>query len=255
MSFDRQAAIDAGYSEEEINAYLQSNEKKKRAEPVTVDSEPPAPGAPIEAVGMGGTEMATTAALGAAPYVLPAAGAAGAAYGGRKLYGAWQESAKAAQALADAKSASERGIMERATAKAAGRVPVGPAAPAAPAASSLLDQFGRPMAAPAPAAPAAPVKPVAPSMLQRGTDLARQMQQAAASKVMPAATGLLRGAIAPSMAMYTGSTGPAVPSVGRMRGMEINPLTGQGWTPDQIAQYERNFQAYDAQLGAPQMPR
>jgi hypothetical protein len=50
-------------------------------------------------------------------------------------------------------------------------------------------------------------------------------------------------------------TGPAVPSMGRMRGMEINPLTGRPWTPDQIAQYEQNYAVFDQQLAAPQMRR
>jgi hypothetical protein len=40
-----------------------------------------------------------------------------------------------------------------------------------------------------------------------------------------------------------------------MRGMEINPLTGAPWTPQQIAQYEANPQMFDAQMAPPQMRR
>jgi hypothetical protein len=46
-----------------------------------------------------------------------------------------------------------------------------------------------------------------------------------------------------------------VPQVGRMKGMEINPITGRPWTPDQIAQYSANPAMYDQQLAAPQFRR
>lgn len=233
MSFDRQAALDAGYSEEEINAYLQGEAKRKKAEPTTAGDEPPPPGAPIEPVGMSGTEMATTAAM-----AVPAAASAALPYAGAAVgaYGAYKAAQVANKFLKSAPPAA---------------APYG--SPSAPIGSPVGSPVA-PAAAPA-AAPATAARPVAPSMMQRGGDLAKSIQQIAASRVLPAAQGLVRGAVAPSMALYSGSTGPAVPSVGRMRGMEINPLTGRGWTPEQIAQYERNFQAFDAQLPPPQMPR
>jgi hypothetical protein len=40
-----------------------------------------------------------------------------------------------------------------------------------------------------------------------------------------------------------------------MKGMEINPLTGAPWTPEQIAQYEANPNVYDAQMAPPQFRR
>lgn len=57
------------------------------------------------------------------------------------------------------------------------------------------------------------------------------------------------------LALTPGSTGPAVPSVGRLRGSEINPLSGRPWTPNEIAQYEQNYQMFDQQLPQPQLQR
>jgi hypothetical protein len=103
MAFDRQAAKQAGYTDEEIDAFLQSNPQAQKQEarqpgPVAPDTEPPAPTTVITEPGAGLASTATTAGLAVAPYAIPAAGAAAAAYGGGKLYGAWNASAKAAQA-------------------------------------------------------------------------------------------------------------------------------------------------------------
>jgi hypothetical protein len=57
------------------------------------------------------------------------------------------------------------------------------------------------------------------------------------------------------MMLHSGDTGPAVPSVGRLRGSEINPLSGRPWTRNEIAAYERNPAMYDRQLPAAQLPR
>jgi hypothetical protein len=54
---------------------------------------------------------------------------------------------------------------------------------------------------------------------------------------------------------HSPSTGPAVPSTGRLRGSEINPLTNRPWTPNEIAAYEKNYQMFDQQLPQPQLPR
>jgi hypothetical protein len=56
-------------------------------------------------------------------------------------------------------------------------------------------------------------------------------------------------------ATYSPETGPSTPQVGRMRGMEINPLTGRPWTRDQIAQYSANPAIYDQQMAQPQFRR
>jgi len=105
-----------------------------------------------------------------------------------------------------------------------------------------------PNAMPAPTAPAGP----APSLLDKTTSMIRQL---AANKVVQ---GLARGANVlggAQMAAYSPELGPKTPQVGRMRGMEINPLTNRPWTPEQIAQYEANPMVFDQQMAPPQMRR
>lgn len=89
-----------------------------------------------------------------------------------------------------------------------------------------------------------------PSMMERGTQYAKEMQRIAAEKVMqgaramaPAAqaVGGAARAVAPAAlgigaALYPSSTGPSVPQSGPMRGMEINPNTGRPWTEQELAQ-------------------
>ena len=89
----------------------------------------------------------------------------------------------------------------------------------------------------------------APSMLDKTTSMIRQL---AASKVMQ---NLGKGMTGLQLATYSPELGPKTPQVGRMRGMEINPLTGAPWTPDQIKQYESNPMMFDQQLAQPQMRR
>ena len=57
------------------------------------------------------------------------------------------------------------------------------------------------------------------------------------------------------LALSPSSTGPAVPSVGRLRGSEINPMTRRPWTAQELVMYEKNPAMFDQQLPAPQMPR
>jgi hypothetical protein len=128
-------------------------------------------------------------------------------------------------------------------AKSAGRAIntlVNPSAPVAPGPNPAMS--------PSYAAPSA--QPAQPSMIERGTQYAKEMQRIAAEKVMQgaraaapaaqAAAGAAR-AIAPAALglgamMFPSSTGPAVPQSGPMRGMEINPNTGRPWTPEELAQ-------------------
>lgn len=261
MAFDREAAKAAGYSDDEINAYMQAEAEKNKTEapaPVVADiGEPPAPTTTVKPIESTAASVTTTGAMAAAPYVVPAAGAAAAALGGKALYNRWDQSAKAAQALADAKLASEQGIAQRfeqRLAQQAGQA----ARPVAP--SQLLDQFGRPMtSAPGPVAPqamAAPAAPAAPaqaqpSLLDKTTNMIRQM---AASKVF---NTMAKGGIGLAAAVTPGNVGQnyMVPQTGRMRGMEINPMTGRPWTREQLAMYNANPAQFDSQLPPAQMPR
>jgi len=256
MAFDRAAAKAAGYSDEEIDAYLQSQPATVQA-PAPVQQaeaepgEPPAPTTVIPEVGSTSgniTEAATLGGMAVAPYVLPAAGAAAAAYGGSKLYGAWNASAQAAQALADAKMASEAGIAERAAAKAAGRIP-GPVAPqAAPGTSAILDSSGRPMVR----QPIAPQP--APAAQAAEQSMASRVRQAAAQRIagLSESAGNMLGRAAPYAARAAGVAGAALmpgnagqnynfPTTGPLRGSEINPRTGRPWTGQELAAYKQQY--------------
>ena len=107
-------------------------------------------------------------------------------------------------------------------------------AKAAEAAKEALKQAAR-QSRVAPAAPA-------PSMLDRASAMVRQL---AANKVLQN-TARLGGAAA--FAAQPSNLGPMVPSTGRMRGMEINPMTGRPWTQQEISVYESNPMQFDTQL-------
>ena len=208
------------------------------------------------------------AAVAAAPY---AAGALG-LYGGSKLLGAAKTAADAYKTgVATQASTQEMRVLERLARgtgpeaqqarqalnelmqKTSGLRPVVPTAPAmAPGVPSA------PVSGPvAPAGvPSAPAAPVARAAEQGVMNRAKQVvQQLALSKLAPMAAGLAKGANIAGMATYSGDLGPKTPQAGRMRGMEINPLTGAPWTPEQIAQYEANPAQYDAQIAPPQFRR
>ena len=217
MAFDREAAKAEGYSDDEINAYLQAEaEKNKQATPVTADpGEPPAPVTKFEPVGSSAASVGTSAGLAVAPYALPAAGAAAAAIGGNKLYGAWSDSAKAAQALADAKLASEQGIANRAAMKAGGGAPqMRPVAPTGTPTynvpTSNVPQIRAPLPTAAPVAPTAgapmagPVAPTGMPAPAQAPSVMAQLRSFAANKILPMAGNVARGSVAPAMLFHSG---------------------------------------------------
>lgn len=178
-----------------------------------------------------------------------------------------QAAAQAAQAQAameQARAAQQaaQGLQERHLARQAAQ-----AARAVPTGPQILDAAGRPMAPSAPVAPQGPVStgPVAPSatapvaqpataqpsMLDKTTSMIRQL---AANKVFQ---GLAKGGAGVAAALTPGNVGQdyMVPQTGRMRGMEINPMTGRPWTKEQLQAYSANPGMYDQALGAAQMPR
>ena len=84
--------------------------------------------------------------------------------------------------------------------------------------------------------------PAGPSMLQRGADMARRMQEIAASRVVPAAQAVApvaRAATGVGAALMPGNMGQnyPFPQSGPMRGQEINPATGRPWTAAELQQY------------------
>ena len=277
MAFDRNAAIQAGYSEEEIDAYLreEASKKKQAPAPAPESDTPPDSTTVVPEAGGGVAGAVTTGALAAAPYVGSAALGAGGLYGARVLkqgFDAMQTAnaaramqAEAAMAQAQAQNAATQGLQQRFDARMAQQAgqavrPVAPgAAPTYNVPTSNMPQMARPVA-PVAAAPG-PVAPAGPAMAPQATAASElgiidkttaMIRQLAANKVLG---NMIKGGVGAGMAAYSGDLGPAVPSVGRLKGSEINPLTGAPWTKEQIQQYESNPNMFDAQLPAPQMRR
>jgi hypothetical protein len=89
-------------------------------------------------------------------------------------------------------------------------------------------------------------QPVAqqPSLVERGSQYAKEMQRIAAEKVMqgaraaaPYVAPVARAGGAAAAALVPGNIGQnyPVPQSGPYRGMEINPNTGRPWTPEELA--------------------
>jgi hypothetical protein len=83
----------------------------------------------------------------------------------------------------------------------------------------------------------------APTMMERGASIAKKMQEVAASRVLPAAAPFARAAGGVTAAVMPGNIGQnyPFPQKGPMRGMEINPATGQPWTPAELQQYNQAY--------------
>ena len=175
--------------------------------------------------------------------------------------GATAAQAAAQQATANAALQQAQGVQQRFDARAAQQA----ARAGAVAPSPILDAQGRPMQMQArPVAPA----PVAPAPVAQAAEqgLANRVKQTAASRItglMPSMGEVLgtAGRVASrvlgpaALALESRDLGPKTPQTGRMRGMEINPLTNAPWTPQQIAQYEANPAQYDQQMSPPQFRR
>jgi len=219
MAFDRQAAKQAGYSDDEIDAYLQSQPTKEKdkgpVQPGVMtesSTEPPPPSTVISETGGGMGPALATAGMAVAPYVVPTAGVLAAGIGGSKIYNAWKAGTDAAQAIAQSQAqqaaadrAAAQGLQQRfeqrmaqqatqmpkPTASMPGTPNFGAGAPgtAMPTNPYQMPTAGPVASQPAPM-PSAPATATAatpkPNMIQRGTDIANQMRQFAAQRVIPA---------------------------------------------------------------------
>ena len=256
MAFDRQAAKQAGYSDDEIDAYLQSQPKKEKdngpVQPGVMtesSTEPPPPSTVIGETGGMGPALAT-AGMAVAPYVVPAAIAGAGIYGAAKVGGWGRDLANTAregmeaykygvnantQMAAENASLQRERMLERMArngdmaAKAeldalqqARNARVMPTSNIQ-AGQKAFNQMGQQLGgAPKPVAPVAPVAPAPsaqPGMIQRGMDLAGQVRQAAAQRIMPA----------------MGQAGQAMSQAGSMFGKGLSavansPLTRVGGT-------------------------
>jgi hypothetical protein len=81
--------------------------------------------------------------------------------------------------------------------------------------------------------------------MQRALQSGQQAASSIGQRVAPAAQAMapyaeMAARYGAPLALLTASKGlgPKVPSKGPYRGYEINPATGQGWTPEEITAYE-----------------
>lgn len=241
-TFDIQAARDAGYSEEEIQSYLNKNKNLQVAEtppaPTTQISagEPPAPTTQVPDV----SRAAETAALGVA--AVPAMADVLSPTNLLGAYGAYKLGKEALGAMRGPGAGPTAPIAPTAGPVGTPANPIGgarvPVAPVAPGGNVVQGPWAQPQAA-------------QPSLIDRTTDMIRQL---AANKVVQ---NVIKGGAATAAALTPGNIGQdyMVPQTGRMRGMEINPLTGQPWTREQLQAYAANPTVFDAQLGPAQFRR
>jgi len=217
MAFDKQAAIAAGYSEQEIDAYLQNQNEAPPPPPASATpGEPPAPTTVVTPAGEGNyMPGVATAGLGAAAAAVPAAIGFGVGkYGGR--------------ALDIAKNALQGG------GSSAAAIPT--TAPVNPAAinPAVSPSYAAPAAQPAPA----PQQPGAIRQgLQQGMEYANKVRQLAMEKVIQNAGAIGKAGVGAAAMATPGNVGQKYnfPTSGPMRGMEINPQTGRPWTPQELS--------------------
>jgi hypothetical protein len=260
---------EAGFNDADIQAYI--NDQKNRAgkpaavdpaqvdstQPIIVDEKIPQYSVQEETImpSMGQAAAmlpaAGNAVVAAAPYVAGAAGL----YGGGRLVGAVKTAADAYKTgVATAADTAQRQIALQ-EAKIAER-------------AARAGQQVRPVVPTAPAGvPTAPVAgPVAPVAQAAEQGLANRVKQTAAQRItglMPSmgealgTAGRFAGRVLgpASLALESRDLGPPVPTTGRMKGMEINPLTRAPWTREQLAQYEANPGLFDQQMSPPQFRR
>lgn len=236
-----------GYSDDEINAFLAEKGMSISGQPVTPTQIGPVAPTPVTSGGPT-TEEAQLLGLGAAGAGLGAAALGGGALAAKKFFfDPYIEARKL-----EAKTAAEKeGRLQKGG--GGGRTPVSQLGAVEP--NKIIDpRTGQPQQIyrQAPAQQSS-------SMLQKGMDIATKMRELAAQRVtMP---GGVKAPIGPALlggfgaASYSSDLGPQTPTTGRMRGMEINPMTGRPWTKQEIEMYERNPQQFDTMLGQPMMPR
>jgi hypothetical protein len=272
---------DAGIDDATINSIAQEDAAKQvpsnaqtqgPVEPVLPDIDVTQPSETLKnAQAMGvptaneGSYMTDAMALGsaAAPYIVPVTAGALGLYGATKVGGWGREIGKGVQSMAEAQragaaaqQATAQGLQDRFNQRMAQQGAQQAIRPVVPGPGSMAGVT--PTTAMGPVSPVVPQGMPAPtpapasSLIDKTTGMIRQL---AANKVVQ---GLAKGANVlggVQMATYSPELGPKTPQVGRMRGMEINPLTGRPWTPEQINQYEANPNMFDSQMAQPQMRR
>ena len=245
MDQDLQKKIDEaranGYTDEEIQQFLATKNQSVPSQ-VPIDRSEEYKGL-AQGIGLnvGGDILstgATAAAVGAG------------AYGAKKAYDALTASRGAQQAAQQ--------VGQQAAARATGTT-------GQQTFSQMTKQLTDPKIVnfPKPVVPEVPATsgPVAPQAQLVGQQAAQQgymdkasqmVRQVAANKALQNMAKL--GGVA-SLSLFSPELGPMTPQTGRMRGMEINPMTRRPWTREEIQQYEQYPERYDGMLGVQQMRR
>lgn len=258
-NFNRQAARDAGYTDEEIDAYLR-NPQRSETQAGTVGQE-----------AQGVAQILAVPAAAALNYALEnpltTLGGAYGAYKGSQLANAAIDRLRGGPvAPGNLPPAGTPGSPQNPIGSSSGAAPrqipinAAPPAPVTPATSPILDAQGRPIVrtpvvptGPAPAGPVAPTSmppltagepplrpPVQPSMADRAGNLVRAV---AANKVVQNAARLGGIAGIASMLLEPSNAGQnyPFPMSGPLRGSELNPATGRPWTPQELAAYRAQY--------------
>lgn len=236
MDQDLQRKIDEaraqGYTDEEINAYL-SNKPVEQQAPMDRSEEYKglAQGVGLEAAMLGGQ----AAAIGAG------------AYGAKKLIDKFGENLR--QPPAAGQAAMQQGAQQamRATGTEGGSRAMGDMARqlgGQPQGGAIRPDNTVRLRTPA----GVPVTNPNISMLDKASAMVRQL---AANKVLQNAAKIGAGGLAlmgggVAFAGQPSDLGPRVPQSGRMRGMEINPMTGRPWSQQELTMYEQNPSAFDS---------
>jgi hypothetical protein len=228
-----QAKIDEakanGYSDEEINAYINSQTTPQPQQGLG------APDRSSEYYGLA-QGMGANALGSAIEYGAPAAAAY---YGVKKLMENYKGPGSSAASM-PAQQAVQTAAQGTGTYGAGPKTPnLRVAPPSNPnAGAQAFDQMSRQLSTSQPVQ-SAMQQSQAPSMLQRGMDYASKMRQIAAEKVIQNAGTLAKTGMGISAMTYSAPLGPQVPNQGPYRGMEINPMSGRPWTPQELAQINR----------------
>lgn len=236
MAIDREKARAAGYTDQEIDAYEAAQTQQ---EPMGDQPPPPPPASAdqgqVSSPGFG--EMATTAALAAAPYAAPAALTAGGIYGAtvaKRGFDAMKAASEARTMQAQAQMAQAQGLQQRFDQRMAAQ-----AARATPSSPQILNASGQPMRPVVPSTPAAapaptPAAAAQSTAMQRGLQYADKVRQMAMEKVMQTAqrTAPMARAAAPAAVglgglMYSGGLNTNEQEELRRRQMMPPTITGQ----------------------------
>jgi hypothetical protein len=250
-----------GFSDQDINEYAAGLQQQAQPEqsagpvqptelPMVSEVDIPKTPMPPEPTFLEGASTALASAPAGAQLVkdvaIPTAGIYGAYKGlqtANKGIEAWREASKATQAVEAGRAA-----------RAAARVPV--SGPVAPAQSPIVNSAGRPM--PMSTGPAPVVREsvgmrnmpgqaatgtAATGVMARGAEYAAKIRELAAQKAMQAAPTAARVGVGATAAITPGNVGQNynVPQAGPLRGSEINPQTGRGWTPEELARYNAQY--------------